>query len=68
MKTAVRLTFIAMIFPMMLLSSGCKKKAVATDPTPQITLGSTKPLEPADLVGYDGKILTEKRRSHQGGR
>jgi hypothetical protein len=37
----------------MLLSSGCQKKTSATDPAAQ----STKPLEAADLVGYDGKRL-----------
>jgi len=46
-----------MIFSTMLLSSGCQKKTAATDPTFQSTPGSTKPLEAADLVGYDGKRL-----------
>ena len=41
----------------MLLSSGCEKKTADTDPTAQSTPGSTKPLEAADLVGYDGKRL-----------
>jgi hypothetical protein len=41
----------------MLLSSGCEKKTAATDPTAQSTPGSTKVLEAADLVGYDGKKL-----------
>jgi hypothetical protein len=57
MKTALCSTFIAMIFTMLLLSSGCEKKTAATDPTSQSTPGSTKPLEAADLVGYDGKTL-----------
>jgi hypothetical protein len=41
----------------MLLSSGCGKKTSLTDPTSQSTPGSTRPLEAADLVGYDGKRL-----------
>jgi hypothetical protein len=57
MKTTFRSTFAAMIFTTMLLSSGCQKKTSATDPTSQSTPGSTKPLEAADLVGYDGKRL-----------
>jgi hypothetical protein len=57
MKTAFRLTFVAMIFATMLLSSGCEKKTAATDPSAQSTPGSTKPLEAADLVGYNGTRL-----------
>jgi hypothetical protein len=57
MKTAVRLTFIVMILSTMLLSSGCEKKPAATNSTAQTTPGSTKVLEAADLVGYDGKRL-----------
>jgi len=57
MKNALRLTFMAMIFSTMLLSSGCEKETADTDPTAQSTPGSTKPLEAADLVGYDGKKL-----------
>jgi hypothetical protein len=57
MKMTFRSTFVAMIFATMLLSSGCQKKTAATDPTAQSALGSTKPLEAADLVGYDGKRL-----------
>jgi hypothetical protein len=57
MKNALRSTFKAMIFSTMLLSSGCEVKTAATDPTAQSTPGSTKPLEAADLVGYDGKRL-----------
>jgi hypothetical protein len=57
MKNTLRSTFVAMIFATMLLSSGCEKKTAATDPTAQSTLGSTKPLQAADLVGYDGKML-----------
>jgi hypothetical protein len=57
MKNAPCTTFIAMIFSTMLLSSGCGKKPAATDPISQSTPGSTKILEAADLVGYDGKRL-----------
>ena len=57
MKITFRSTFVAMIFATMLPSSGCEKKTAATDPTAQSTPGSTKPLEAADLVGYDGKRL-----------
>ena len=56
MRTTVLLTFVAVIVSM-LLSSGCEKKTAATDPTAQSVPGSTKPLEAADLVGYDGKRL-----------
>ena len=57
MKTTLRSTLVAMIFSTMLLSSGCEEKTDATDPTAQSTPGSTKALEAADLVGYDGKRL-----------
>src|SRR5262245_50151303 len=57
MTTTLRSTFIVMIFAATLLSSGCEEKTAATDPTAQSTPGSTKPLEAADLVGYDGKAL-----------
>ena len=46
-----------MIFATMLLSSGCEKKTAATNTSSESTPGSTKPLEAADLVGYDGKRL-----------
>jgi hypothetical protein len=45
------------IFSAMLLLSGCEKQEVATDSTSQSTPGSTRVLEAADLVGYDGKRL-----------
>ena len=48
--------FAAMISTMVLLS-GCEEKTAATDPIVQSTPRSTKPLEAADLVGYDGKRL-----------
>jgi hypothetical protein len=60
MKNALRSTFMAMIFSTMLLSSGCEKKTAATNPAseskPELR-ESTKPLEAAGLVGYDGKRL-----------
>jgi hypothetical protein len=46
-----------MIFSTMLLSSGCQKKTDATDPGSQNQRESTKPLQAADLVGYDGTRL-----------
>ena len=55
MKTKFRSTFVTMILSAMLLSSGCEKKTAGIDPTAQSTPGSTKVLEAADLVGYDGK-------------
>jgi len=60
MKTALRSTFIVMIFSTMLLSSGCEKKTAATNPGSESKgelRESTKPLEAADLVGYDGTRL-----------
>jgi len=57
MKTTLRSTFAALILSTMLLASGCEKKTAATDPTAQSTPGSTKLLQAADLVGYDGKRL-----------
>ena len=57
MKTTLRSTFVALILTTMLLAFGCEKKTAATDPVPQSTPGNTKPLEAADLVGYDGKRL-----------
>ena len=63
METLVRSMFVAVIFATMLLSSGCEEKTDATDPSAQSTPGSTKVLEAAELVGYDGKKL---RRSVDG--
>jgi hypothetical protein len=57
MKIAFRSMFVALILSTALLSSGCEKKTDATDPAAQSTPGSTKALEAADLVGYDGKRL-----------
>ena len=57
MKTVFGATIVALIYVTTFLSSGCGKKTAATDPTTQSTPGSTKLLEAADLVGYDGKRL-----------
>jgi hypothetical protein len=60
MKTALRSTFVAIILSTMLLSSGCEKKTATTNPASESKgelRGSTKPLEAADLVGYDGTRL-----------
>lgn len=57
MKIALRSILIAVICAAGWLSLGCEEKTAAVDPTSQSTPGSTKPLEAADLVGYDGKLL-----------
>jgi hypothetical protein len=57
MQTTVRLTFIVIIFAMILFSSGCQKETDATNSASESTPGSTKPLEAAGLVGYDGTRL-----------
>jgi hypothetical protein len=57
MKTTFPSLFVTLIFLTLLLSSGCEKETVATTPGSESTPGSTKPLEAADLVGYDGKRL-----------
>jgi hypothetical protein len=57
MKTALPLTVVTIIFSTLLLSSGCHEKTAATDPNSQSKRElheSTKPLQAADLVGYDG--------------
>ena len=49
-----------MIFSTMLLSSGSEQKTVAINPGSENKgelRGSTKPLQVADLVGYDGTKL-----------
>jgi len=54
------LTFFAIIFSTLLLSSGCQKKTAATNPNSQSKAElheNTKPLQAADLVGYDGTKL-----------
>ena len=58
--TTLRSIFVPMIFATMLVSSGCQKKTAATDPGSDSRgelPGSTKPLQAADLVGYDGTRL-----------
>jgi len=60
MKTTLPLKFIAIIFPTILLSSGCQKETAATNPNSQAKTElheNTKPLQAADLVGYDGTKL-----------
>jgi hypothetical protein len=59
MKAAHRLLFVAVISAPVLLSSACEKKTGAINPSSESTPGSTKPLEAADLVGYDGKRLRQ---------
>src|SRR5207244_12026406 len=66
METMLPLRFIAIIFSTILLSSGCQKKTAATNPNSQSNTElheSTKPLQAADLVGYDG---TKLRKSIDG--
>ena len=53
----------AVIFSTALLSSGCQKKNAATNPNSESKSemhGNTKPLQAADLVGYNGTILRKK--------
>ena len=54
------LTFVAIIFATILLSAGCQEKTAATNPNSESKNKlneSTKPLQAADLVGYDGTKL-----------
>ncbi len=60
MKTMLPLRLVAITFSMILLSSGCQKKTAATNPNSQSKTElheNTKPLQAADLVGYDGTKL-----------
>ena len=60
MKAMLPLTFITIIFSTIVLSSGCQKKTAATNPKSQSETelrDNTKPLQAADLVGYDGTKL-----------
>jgi hypothetical protein len=60
MKTKLPSRFVAIVFSTILLSSGCQKKTAATNPSSQTKTEldeSTKPLQAADLVGYDGTKL-----------
>src|SRR5881392_4220695 len=55
-----RLWFVAITFSTILLSSGCQKKTGARNPDSQSKnelSETTKPLQAADLVGYDGTKL-----------
>jgi hypothetical protein len=60
MKNMLHVMFVAIIFSMLLLSSGCQKKTAATNPSSESRTElheNTKPLQAADLVGYDGTKL-----------
>jgi hypothetical protein len=57
MRTIFRSTFVIMILATMWFSFGCEKRTGAIDPSSQSTPGNTKPLQAADLVGYDGSRL-----------
>ena len=59
-KTMLPLRFVAITFSTILLLSGCQKKTVARNPDSQSKHElheNTKPLQAADLVGYDGTKL-----------
>ena len=60
MKVLLLLRCIAIALATILLSSGCQKKTVVTNPDSQGNNQSgekTNPLQAADLVGYDGTKL-----------
>ena len=60
MKTMLPIRFVAIIFSTILLLSGCQKKTAATNPNSQSKAElheNTKPLQAADLLGYDGTKL-----------
>ena len=60
MKAMLPLRFVAIIFSTIVLSSGCQKKTAATNRkslSETELRDNTKPLEAADLVGYDGTRL-----------
>jgi len=60
MKILLPLGGVAITFAAILLSSGCQKQTVATNPDSQRNTQlheKTKPLQAADLVGYDGTKL-----------
>jgi hypothetical protein len=59
-KIVLPFSVVAIAFGAILLLSGCKKRTVATNPGSQSNNElheSTKPLQAADLVGYDGTKL-----------
>jgi cell division protein FtsB len=60
MKAMLPLSFLVIIFSTIVLSSGCQKKTAATNSNSQSETelrDNTKPLQAADLVGYDGTKL-----------
>jgi PBP1b-binding outer membrane lipoprotein LpoB len=60
MERKLPLTFVVIVFSTILVSSGCQKKTVATDPNSQSKSelrDNTRPLQAADLVGYNGTKL-----------
>jgi hypothetical protein len=60
MKIVLPLSVAVISFAAILFSSGCQKKTVATNPDPKPNNAlqeKTKPLQAADLVGYDGTQL-----------
>ena len=60
MKILLPLSGVALTFAATLLSSGCQKQTAATNPDSQRNTElneNTKPLQAADLVGYDGTKL-----------
>ena len=60
MKIVLPVSAAVISFAAILLSSGCQKKTVATNPDPKPNNAlqeKTKPLQAADLVGYDGTQL-----------
>ena len=60
MKILVSLKLVATAFATILLSSGCEKKTAAGNPDSQSNKElreRTKPLQAADLVGYNGTKL-----------
>ena len=60
MKIVLPVSAAVISFAAILLSSGCQKKTVATNPDPKPNNESqekTKPLQAVDLVGYDGTKL-----------
>ena len=66
MKPTPHLTFVAIIFSTIVLSSGCQKKTTATKPNSESKSElheNTKPLQAAGFVGYDGTKL--KKSVHQ---
>ena len=60
METRLPLALVAIVFSTILVLSGCQKKNAATNLNPESQSelhGSTKVLQAADLVGYNGTKL-----------